>query len=79
LAVAAFGATAEVSGAEAAAVAGETGSTQRVHRVGQERAGVCPPGAEQELAALKQQADYFQDALEQTKQRMTELEQESKK
>jgi len=35
--------------------------------------------AEQELAALKQQADYFQDALEQTKQRMTELEQESKK
>jgi len=39
------------------------------------------PGAtaEHELTALKQQADYFQDALEQIKQRMTEIEQESKK
>ncbi len=34
---------------------------------------------EQELAGLKQQAEYFQNALDEIKERMAELEQESKK
>jgi len=34
---------------------------------------------EQELAGLKQQAEYFQNALDEIKERMVELEQESKK
>ena len=35
--------------------------------------------AEQELADLKQQAEYFQDALDEIKERMEQLEAESKK
>jgi hypothetical protein len=35
--------------------------------------------AEQELAGLKQQAEYFQDALDEIKERMEQLEAESKK
>ncbi len=35
--------------------------------------------ADQELAGLKQQAEYFQDALDEIKQRMEQLEAESKK
>jgi uncharacterized protein (DUF3084 family) len=35
--------------------------------------------AEQELAGLKQQAEYFQDALGEIKERMEQLEAESKK
>ena len=34
---------------------------------------------EQELTGLKQQADYFQNALDEIKERMAELEEESKK
>ena len=44
-------------------------------------AGPVAPTAtpDQELTGLKQQAEYFQNALDEIKQRMTELEQESKK
>jgi hypothetical protein len=35
--------------------------------------------AEQELAGLKQQAEYFQNVLAEIKERMSELEEESKK
>jgi hypothetical protein len=37
------------------------------------------PTPENELAGLKQQADYFQDALDEIKKRMEQLEAESKK
>jgi hypothetical protein len=37
------------------------------------------PTPENELTGLKQQAEYFQNALDEIKERMAELEQESKK
>ncbi|MBN1392896.1 MAG: DUF5320 domain-containing protein [Sedimentisphaerales bacterium] len=37
------------------------------------------PTQEQELAGLKQQAEYFQNALDEIKERMEQLEAESKK
>ena len=40
---------------------------------------VAPPTAQQELAGLKQQAEYFQNALDEIKKRIEQLEAESQK